>query len=244
MLKSIVITGAGTGLGRALAHRFARNGFRIALLGRTRVRLEAVAAEIGDAVLPIVCDIGSPDAVRAAFATIAERFGRIDVLINNAAIFPFVRLIDASDDQILDTVAAGLVGPMLCSRAALPLMEHGAHILNVSSGAVERRLPALTIYTGTKAGLEGFSLNLVEELEPQGIRVTAVRTGQMVENLDAWDNDPAVAAASAAAAAHGVDSRSRPSSTFAAVADVMFGLTEYPGDVSLPILTLRPRRES
>ena len=240
--KVIVITGAGSGLGKALGHHFAGAGHRVVLLGRTLAKLEVVAGEIGENALAIACDVGSPNAVRCAFSRIAQRFKSIDVLINNAAIFPFVKLAEASDADILDTVAAGLVGPMLCSRAAIPLMHTGAHIISIGSGAVERRLPALTIYTAAKYGLEGFSLNLLEELEPQGIRVTVVRTGQMVESLDAWDRDPAVAAAAAAAAAHGLDARARPSSTFASVAGVIHDLVQYPGDVSVPIINLKPRR--
>ena len=85
MSKTIVITGAGSGLGRAFARRFAADGDQVVLLGRTLAKVDEVAAEIGDRALALACDICSADSVRAAFTAIGERFGSIDVLINNAA---------------------------------------------------------------------------------------------------------------------------------------------------------------
>ena len=84
MSKIIVITGAGKGLGRALARRFAADGEQVVLLGRTLATLEKVAAEIGPRAMPIACDVGSADSVRAAFAAIAKRHPTFHVLINNA----------------------------------------------------------------------------------------------------------------------------------------------------------------
>jgi len=85
--KTVVITGAGSGLGRALARRFAADGERLLLLGRTRSKIEAVAEELGQRATAVECDVASPDSVRKAFAAIAERHPKIDVLINNAAVF-------------------------------------------------------------------------------------------------------------------------------------------------------------
>ena len=86
MGKTIIITGAGDGLGRALARRFARDGETVILLGRTLSKLEAVAAELGEGHLALQCDVGDPDSVRAAFAQIATRHPKVDVLINNASV--------------------------------------------------------------------------------------------------------------------------------------------------------------
>ncbi len=87
MSKVIVITGAGVGLGRALARAFVEDGNSVALLGRTAAKVEAVAEELGDRAMAVGCDVASPESVRAAFAAIAEKHQRVDVLINNAAIF-------------------------------------------------------------------------------------------------------------------------------------------------------------
>src|ERR1700741_2070250 len=114
MSKAIVITGAGAGLGRALARRFVGEGETGVLPGRTRAKVEAVAGELGERAMAVDCDVGSPDSVRAAFTQIAARFPTIDVLINNAAVYEPFQMEDATDQQILSSVATNLTGPMLC----------------------------------------------------------------------------------------------------------------------------------
>lgn len=178
--KVIVITGANGGLGRALAKRFADDGDHVALLGRTLAKVQEVADAIGSNAAAFQCDVASPDSVRAAFAAVAERYGKIDALINNAGLFQMLVLEEASDAQILNGVLSNLAGPMFCARSAIPLMGRGGHIINVSSESVEVTLPHLTVYQATKAGLEQFSRDLNLELEEKGIRVTTVRAGQMI----------------------------------------------------------------
>jgi NAD(P)-dependent dehydrogenase (short-subunit alcohol dehydrogenase family) len=108
--KVIVITGAGLGLGRALAKRFAADGDSVVLLGRTASKVEAAAAELGERAMAVGCDVSSADAVRAAFARIAERHPRIDVLINNAGIFEPSPIAEASDEHILKIIGTNLIG--------------------------------------------------------------------------------------------------------------------------------------
>jgi meso-butanediol dehydrogenase/(S,S)-butanediol dehydrogenase/diacetyl reductase len=98
--KIIVVTGAGVGLGRALAKRFAADGDNVVLLGRTAAKVQAAAAQIGDRATAVTCDVSSPDSVRSAFARIAKRYPRIDVLINNAAVYEPFLIAEASDAQI------------------------------------------------------------------------------------------------------------------------------------------------
>ena len=157
MSKVIVITGAGVGLGRALARRFAADGETVVLLGRTAAKVEAAAQEIGERAIAVACDVASPTSVRAAFARIAERHPHIDVLINNAAIFEPFEIVNATDEQILNTIATNLAGPMLCARSAIPMMRRDSHIINVSSESVDLPFPHLSVYQSSKAGLERFS---------------------------------------------------------------------------------------
>ncbi len=232
MPKTIVITGAGAGLGRALARRFAADGDTVVLLGRTVAKVEAAAAEIGDRAMAVGCDVSSPDAVRAAFGAIAEQHPRIDVLINNAAIFEPFRLVDASDEQIVGAVATNLAGPMLCARAAIPMMGKGGHIINVSSEAIEVGLPHLSVYRSTKAGLEQFSAALYRELEADGIRVSNVRAGQMFEEGKTWDVDiEAAMQFREAAMTVGLDVASRPIAQFASVTGIFRTLIDLPPDL-------------
>jgi NAD(P)-dependent dehydrogenase (short-subunit alcohol dehydrogenase family) len=241
--KVIVITGAGVGLGRALARRFAADGESVVLLGRTLAKVEAAAADIGERAMAAACDVGSPDSVRAAFAAIAARHPHIDVLINNAARFEPFLIAQASDAQLLDIVGTNLTGPMLCARAAIPMMGRGGHIINVSSESVGMVFPHLVVYQSTKAGLERFSEGLHHELESSGIRVTSVRAGQMFEPGKVWNVDPAAAVAfQKATAAVGLNLRERPISHFDSVTNVFRALLDLPADVTVQNVRLHARK--
>jgi NAD(P)-dependent dehydrogenase (short-subunit alcohol dehydrogenase family) len=128
--------------------------------------------------------------VKAAFAEIARTHSRIDVLINNAAIFEPFRIEEASDDDILGGILTNLAGPILCARSAIPMMKRGGLIINVSSEAVDLPFAHLLIYQSTKAGLECFSLGLQDELADKGIRTCVVRAGQMAGPDSTADMDP------------------------------------------------------
>jgi len=240
--KVIVITGAGVGLGRALARRLAADGETVVLLGRTLEKVQAVATQLGEPALAVGCDVSSPDSVRAAFAKIAERHPRIDVLINNAAIYQPFLIAEATDEQILQTVGTNLTGPILCARAAIPLLARGGHIINVSSESVEMQFPHLILYQCTKAGLERFSHWLHRELEPNGVRVTTVRAGQMMDAEKTWEVDPAAAARfMKAAMAVGLNLRERPISQYTSVTNMFRALIDLPQDLHAGTVTLHAR---
>jgi meso-butanediol dehydrogenase/(S,S)-butanediol dehydrogenase/diacetyl reductase len=240
--KVIVITGAGAGLGRALARRFAADGETVVLLGRNAEKVQKVAAQIGEPALALGCDVASPDSVRAAFARIAERHPRIDVLINNAAVYEPFLIAEASDDQILKAIAINLGGPMLCSRAAIPLLGRGGHIINLSSESVGMLFPHLVAYQSSKAGLERFSQGLHHELEPKGIRVTTVRAGQMMDADKTWAVDPAAAMRFAQAAmAAGLNLRERPISQYTSVTNVFRAVIDLPPDLHAQTVLLHAR---
>ncbi|MDG2001997.1 MAG: SDR family NAD(P)-dependent oxidoreductase [Novosphingobium sp.] len=194
MGKSIVITGAGAGLGSALARRFAGEGETVILLGRTFSKVQKVAEELGEPAFAVECDVGDPDSVRKAFAAIAERHPKIDVLINNAAIYEPFTIAEARDDQIQSIINTNLAGPIYCSREAIPMMEKGAYIIHVGSEVIIEPFAMLSLYQCTKSGLERLSETMVKELEPLGIRVTLVRAGKMMsedKSAPNWDPDAA-----------------------------------------------------
>lgn len=242
MSKVIVITGAGVGLGRALARRFVADGESVVLLGRTLAKVATVAAELGARALAIECDVASPDSVRAAFSTLAARHPRIDVLINNAAVYEPFLVAEATDDQILKTIATNLAGPILCARAAIPMMGRGAYIINVSSESVAMKFPYLTLYQASKAGVERFSQSLHEELEADGIRVSNVRAGQMMEAGKTWDVKPEMAKRfMQATMAAGLNLRERPISQFASVTKLFRALIDLPPDLHAVSVSLGAR---
>jgi NAD(P)-dependent dehydrogenase (short-subunit alcohol dehydrogenase family) len=243
MSKTIVITGAGIGLGRALARRFAADGDHVVLLGRTLSKVQSAAREIGERALAIGCDVAAPSSVRAAFAEIAQHHARIDVLINNAAVFEPFLVAEASDEQIMSTLATNLAGPILCARSAIPMMVRGSHIINVSSESVELPFPHLSLYQCSKAGLERFTHSLQRELEPNGIRVSTVRAGQMMEPGKVWNVDPAAQMRFAKAALEaGLNLRERPISQFTSVTNVFRALIDLPDDLHSVTITLHARK--
>jgi meso-butanediol dehydrogenase/(S,S)-butanediol dehydrogenase/diacetyl reductase len=243
MSKVIVITGGGVGLGRALAKRFASEGDTVVLLGRTFSKVKAVAEEIGSAAMAVPCDVGCPDSVREAFQAIAEVHPKIDVLINNAAVFEPFKVVDASDAQILSAVTTNLAGPMFCAREAIPSMNRGGLIINVTSESVDMNFPHLSVYQASKAGLERFSKSLLNELEPEGIRVCNVRAGQMFEEGKTWDVDPEARVAFAKAAiAAGINLMERPITQFASVTSIFRAVIDLPADLQIANLCLHARK--
>lgn len=240
--KVIVITGANGGLGRALAQRFAADGDKVILLGRTLSKVQAVADEIGDNAIAIQCEVSSPDSVRAAFAQIAEIHPRIDVLINNAAIFQMLVLEEATDKQIVDAVMANLAGPMLCARSAIPMLGNGGHIINVSSESVEVTLPHLVPYQATKAGLEQFSKDLNLELMDKGIRVTTVRAGQMAGPGSAAEMDMVAAGRFfEAALKRGHNPMARGIAQYASTVHIFRTIIDAPADVHIDTVRFQSR---
>lgn len=239
MSKTIVITGAGIGLGRALARRFASEGDQVVLLGRTFAKVEAAAAEIGDAAMAIECDISSADSVRAAFAEIAKRHATIDVLINNAAVYEpsFVR--DSTDAQILAPILTNLAGSIFCCRAAIPVMGKGGLIINISSESVGLPFAMMSLYQASKAGLERFTEALRGELSPDGIRVSLVRAGSMYEEGKTFTLDPQIAMQFAQGCAkNGLNLRERPIAQFTSVTNVFRALIDLPADIHMPTILL------
>lgn len=242
--RCVAVTGAGSGLGRALAHRFAADGDSVVLLGRTRAKVEAVAAELGPAACAIACDVGSADSVRTAFAEIAERRPRIDVLINNAAIYQPFFVKDATDAQIESAAMTNFTGPIYCARAAIPLMERGGQIINISSETVALPHAMFSLYQSSKAGLERFTEALRAELEPDGIRVTLARAGQMqgADSRSPSDDVEILQRFAEENQKRGLDLRARPTSTFESVAELIRLLTHLPADLNVPQIVFEARR--
>lgn len=242
MSKVIVITGAGSGLGRALARSLGADGDSIVLIARTQSKLDNVAAEIGVNALPVACDIGDPDAVRAAFEKIAERHKTIDVLINNAARIDYATLAEASDEHIFGVVNTNLVGNLLCSRSALSMMERGGHIINVSSEAVDAPYPHHLVYQATKGGIETMSKHLQDEVRSDGIRVSVVRAGPMYDEDYVMQAAPDVAEAfHKACIERGIDLTKMPVSHFNSVLWLFRSLIDIPDDMHVGTVHMTSR---
>ena len=172
------ITGAGRGMGVHFAQAALAAGHAVVATGR---RPEAVLTAIGDAddLLVVPLDVTRPTDADAAVQAAGERFGRIDVLVNNAASFYGGYFEELTPEQIDDQLATGLVGPMNVTRAVLPVMrrQRSGHILSISSGAGLAGFEFNSAYSAAKFGMEGWMEALQPEVEPFGITTTIVNPG-------------------------------------------------------------------
>lgn len=244
MTKTIVITGAGEGLGKALARRFAADGHAVVLLGRTLAKLEAAAAEFGGNAMAVQCDVGDPGSVRPAFATIAQAHPAIDVLINNAAVYAPFTLAEASDEQVMAQITTNIAGPIFVTREAASMMGPGGHIINVTSEGVDVRMPMLWCYAGTKAALERIGQGWADELRGAGIRVTTIRAGKMFgegKTSSGWDMELTMRFATACAEA-GMPLFEQPLSNYDSVLDIFCTVIASAPDINLDLVTLGGRR--
>jgi NAD(P)-dependent dehydrogenase (short-subunit alcohol dehydrogenase family) len=155
-----VVTGAGRGLGRALALELIARGQPVAALGRDKAALDSIAGA-----LPVVCDIADPKAVRAAFARITAE-APVTILINNAALYPRRDILDETAESFAETVAVNLGGLVACTRAGLDgMVERGTgRILNVATFADVAPLPASAAYSVSKGAARVFTRALIADL--------------------------------------------------------------------------------
>jgi short-subunit dehydrogenase len=176
--KRVLITGASSGIGRALATEFARHSAILALVARRTHVLAEVAREIGTANMPLIigCDVTDSACVERMMATCRDALGGIDILINNAGI----SIYGASDRTLLADFRAlmevNFIGAVNCSLGALPLMKNASHglIVNISSVAALHGVPYLGAYGASKAALAAFGQSLRAELKSSGIAVLNV----------------------------------------------------------------------
>jgi NAD(P)-dependent dehydrogenase (short-subunit alcohol dehydrogenase family) len=192
--KVAIVTGGGQGLGRGIAIALSEAGYRVAVLGRTLAKLEATAQLCPGECLTVACDLIDPDAVRDAFAKVDEAFGRLDVLVNNAASYEAFELTEARDEQIINVVTQSLIAPMFCARQAIIAMRKagGGDIVNISTQSVRTPQPMMIVYSAAKGGLDVFAQGLRNEFRGENIRVLTVQIGVVANStLDTADPEGA-----------------------------------------------------
>ncbi|MCC7546436.1 MAG: SDR family oxidoreductase [Burkholderiales bacterium] len=160
-----LVTGAGTGIGKASALALLRDGYRVVLTGRRREMLDQAIAEAGAAserATAIVADVSNPESVRNLFAQVKQKFGRLDVLFNNAGVnAPGVLLEDLTFEQWKQVVDINLTGPFLCTQEAIRIMKdqdpRGGRIINNGSISAHAPRPNSVAYTATKHAITGLT---------------------------------------------------------------------------------------
>ncbi len=183
--KVALITGASRGIGLAIARAYRQEGAAVALCARDAVALAAAAEALramgGEArVLAQPCDVTRPEEVEALIAAVEAAFGRLDVLVNNAAVLgPRVPIAEYPLEAWREVLEVNVTGVFLVTRAALPLMRRtgGGSIINLSSGVGRRGRARWGAYAVSKGAVEIFTQILAEELASEGIRVNAVNPG-------------------------------------------------------------------
>ncbi len=193
--KVAIITGGARGIGRYIAQGFAGEGARVAIADVDAARLDQTAAELratGREVLAVPTDVRDEDAVRGLMARVADHFGQIDVLVNNAAIvphlnwggpgWPLIRDMDrAFWDRVIET---NLGGAFLCTKHVLPYLEarRTGHIINLHGGG---NRPGACAYVVTKDALVAFTRMVAEEVRPAGVCVVILSPGAAIATEDA-----------------------------------------------------------
>lgn len=178
MTKTILITGATAGFGRAAARRFADGGWRIIGTGRRADRLRELADELGDAFLPLEIDMRDREAIDG-LARLSPPWGEIDLLLNNAGLAPPMSPLQDAGQEAIDTVIeTNVSGLVALTRLLLPkLIERKGAIINLSSVAATYPYRGGAVYAGTKAFVRQFSLDLRCDLAGTGVRVTSIEPG-------------------------------------------------------------------
>lgn len=193
--KVVIVTGASSGIGRDTALLFAKKGANVVATARRKERLDEIAEtakEFEGSITPLKGDMGKDEDLDNIIATTMDKFGRIDVLVNNAGVLDnFTPLLDVTDDLWDWVIKINLTSPMKLSRKALEIMleQKAGNIINVSSVGGLYGARAGAAYTASKHGIVGLSKNIAYMYAPQGIRCNVVCPGgvdtEMTEDMDA-----------------------------------------------------------
>ena len=178
--KIALVTGSSRGIGRAIAERLAADGATVIINSRSAASAAPAVAAIeaaGGRAVAMPADVSSVAEVRRLYAQIKERFGRLDIVVNNAGILPPAVPVKDETEQTFDAVFGLLKGTYFSMQEAARLVANGGRIINLSSSTTRGWSPGYSIYAGSKSAIEQFTRSLSRELGPRGITVNAVIPG-------------------------------------------------------------------
>ncbi|WP_445621475.1 SDR family NAD(P)-dependent oxidoreductase [Kushneria sp. Sum13] len=173
--KVVMVTGAGSGIGEATARRFASEGAKVVLIGRTREKLARVADSLEGETLVLDADVSDGDAMNRLVADVIDRFGRLDVLVNNAGVAPGGRVHEADIDDWKQVMSINVDGVFYASRAALPeLLKTKGCIVNVSSVSGLGGDWGMSLYNASKGAVSNLTRAMALDYGEEGVRINAV----------------------------------------------------------------------
>lgn len=183
---SLLVTGGGSGIGEGIARHLAAGGARVTISGRRPDRIDAVAASIGEACRAVVGDVTDPDDRAAMVAAAVEHGrGRLDALVNNAGNMYRGPLAELREDELLAVFHSNVIGAMMLTQAALPHLETSSGaVVFIGSVHSQRAFPGASPYAATKGAVETLTGVLAAELGPAGIRVSCVRPGGVLTEIN------------------------------------------------------------
>jgi len=239
--KVVVITGASSGLGEATARHLSERGAIMVLGARRAARIESLAAEItasGGRALALATDVTDAAQVQHLVDVAVERFGRVDVMLNNAGVMPHSPLERLKIEDWDRTIDVNIKGVLYGIAAALPQMQRqkSGHFINVSSVAGHRVGPAGVVYSATKTAVRVISEGLRQEVKPWNIRTTIVSPGAVATELPRSITEPDIALG----VGHFYEQYAIPAEAFARV--VAFAISQ-PDDVDVNEMLFRPTRQ-
>lgn len=174
----ILVTGGSTGIGAATANLFARAGATVVITGRNEATLRTTAALDAKHLLPVVADVSNPADAARVIETIRAKYGRLDVLVNNAGVFEISPISDASAEHYRRTFDINVGGLIETTRLALPLLRQSrGAIVNVASVVADQPFANMSVYSASKAAVLALTRAWAQELAADGIRVNAVSPG-------------------------------------------------------------------
>ena len=172
-----IVTGASSGIGLAVARALVKAGGSVALVARTASKLEEVAAELGERAAAFPLDVSDLAKLSALPTKVVERFGKLDVVVNNAGLHHRGDMFRHEAMQFVDMFTVNLVAPVVLTRVAADVMAPGGVVINVASLAGKLGVPGSAVYSGTKAGLRFWALAAQEDLGRKGLRIANVNPG-------------------------------------------------------------------
>ena len=189
--KVALVTGAGTGIGKAAAKALLKGGYKVVLTGRNLDRLKLAISDIGGTdnnCLAVACDVGKPDEVKKLFAALTAKFARIDLLFNNAGMgAPAIPMEELSYEQWMNVVNANLCGAFLCSQAAIRMMKaqspQGGRIINNGSISAHAPRPMSAPYTATKHAISGLTKSIALDGRPFNIACGQIDIGNAATEM-------------------------------------------------------------